>query len=129
MSFHLTSFALQAAWRWTWTTSLSALVLIGLIVFIRFICGKILPLRCHYGLWLCVVARLILPMAPASDWSIFNLNSRVVLQNEKAPDADPATPMAVGNANFSAAPSTPGRAHAGSLEELHGVSILDVLPG
>src|SRR5206468_607422 len=86
-------------------------------------------LRCHYALWLCVVFRLMLPVAPASEWSIFNLNSRIVLQSDKAPAARTSTGLAVANATgFSPVRSGPARPDSEPRVKVAGLSILDVLP-
>src|SRR4051812_9023444 len=63
---------LQEAFAWTLNTSFSALVLIGLIVLVEILFRKALPVRWRYVLWLCVLLRLMMPIAPASSMSIFN---------------------------------------------------------
>src|SRR5258705_4448 len=68
---------LQEAFAWTLNTSLSALVLIGLIVLVQILLRKALPVRWRYVLWLCVLFRLMLPIAPASSLSIFNATKLV----------------------------------------------------
>ena len=75
MSFHLLSHALASAFTWTWTTSLSATVLIALVLLIQVAFGKVLAPRWRYLLGLLMVLRFLLPAAPASPLSIFNLGN------------------------------------------------------
>jgi beta-lactamase regulating signal transducer with metallopeptidase domain len=78
---------LQSVFAWTWQNSLAATVLIGLVFLARLICRQRLPVRWQYALWLLVVGRLLLPVAPASRFSLFNLQS--LLRSDRV-QADPA---------------------------------------
>lgn len=65
---------IEAIFDWTWRSSLYASVLILLVVLVQFAFGKVLPVRWRYLLGFLVLLRLILPAAPESKWSIFNLS-------------------------------------------------------
>src|SRR5437867_13120509 len=56
---------LQATWQ--------AAVLAGLILLAQWMLGKRLSPGWRYGLWLLLVFRLLMPVAPQSAFSIFNL--------------------------------------------------------
>jgi beta-lactamase regulating signal transducer with metallopeptidase domain len=64
---------LNRAFAWTWQTSLQAAVLIALVAAVQALGRKVLPPFFRYGLWMLVVLRLLLPVAPSSPFSIFNL--------------------------------------------------------
>jgi beta-lactamase regulating signal transducer with metallopeptidase domain len=64
----------EAIFDWTWRSSLYASVLILLVFLVQFAFGKVLPARWRYMLGLLVLFRLVLPVAPESKWSIFNLS-------------------------------------------------------
>lgn len=66
---------LASIFEWTWKTSLSGTVLIGLVVVIQTLFRRILPPRWSYALWLLVVLRLMLPAVPSTSFSIFNLGN------------------------------------------------------
>ncbi len=67
---------LEAGLAWAGKTSLEATALIALVVVIQLVFRRSLPPRWRYALWLLVLLRLALPAAPASPWSVFNLESR-----------------------------------------------------
>jgi len=48
-------------------------VLVGLVLLVRVLLGDLLPARARYLLWGVVLARLLVPVFPASDFSVFNL--------------------------------------------------------
>src|SRR5262245_51634441 len=64
---------LQSMATWLWQTSLSATVLIGLVLLIQMLLKKYLSPQSVYALWLLVVARLMMPMVPSASFSVFNL--------------------------------------------------------
>ena len=99
MSLDFCSQVPAAAFGWTWRTSLHASVLIALVLLIVVIFRKWLSPAWCYGLWLLVVFRLLLPVAPPSPLSIFNLTklgpptlSSVKSQREFKPMQFPAEP-------------------------------------
>ncbi|MCR8631973.1 M56 family metallopeptidase [Paenibacillus radicis (ex Xue et al. 2023)] len=64
---------LQVFFDWVIRASLMASVLVVLIVMIKWMLrNKLLP-KWHYLLWLPVVIRLVLPWAPESSFSVYNL--------------------------------------------------------
>ena len=73
MSLSAIAAALEQFCLWTWQTSLHASVLIALVLVIQFAFGKRLPARLRYAFSLLVLLRLILPVAPATSFSVFNL--------------------------------------------------------
>jgi len=56
-----------------WKTSLVTAVLIGLVLLVQFAFQRLLRPRWCYALWLLVVLRMLMPAAPSSRFSIFNL--------------------------------------------------------
>lgn len=58
---------------WLMQTTVQASLLIFLILLVRLILRGKLAARCHYYLWLLLLIRLVLPWAPESRVSIFNL--------------------------------------------------------
>jgi beta-lactamase regulating signal transducer with metallopeptidase domain len=67
----------QALATWLVRTTLEGSVLILLVFLARRLLGKHLSPRSRAALWLLVVARLALPMAPASPASVFNIGHAV----------------------------------------------------
>lgn len=65
--------ALDSVLARVWETSLSATILIGLAVLTAACFGKWLPAWCRYGIWLLVLARLLVPVAPPAEFSVWNL--------------------------------------------------------
>ena len=64
---------LATLFDWAWRTSLQATILIVLVLLLtRFIKPLRYP-RVAYGLGVLVMARLLLPVAPASAWNVMNL--------------------------------------------------------
>ena len=82
---------LEVFFAWTWKTSLQASVLIALVWMIQFALGKWLTPRWRYALGLLVLLRLVLPVVPASNFSIFNLGRNLPAPSELviAPDTPP----------------------------------------
>ncbi len=58
---------------WLLRTSLEATVLIALVLLARFVFARQLAARARYALWMLVVVRLAMPVAPPSRFSVFNL--------------------------------------------------------
>ncbi len=75
MNLSTTNHLLESAFAWTWKTSAQATVLIALVLLVQFVFAKNLPPRWRYFLGLLILLRLVLPAAPASPLSIFNLAS------------------------------------------------------
>jgi beta-lactamase regulating signal transducer with metallopeptidase domain len=82
---------MEPIFDWTWTSSLYASVLILLVFLVQFAFGKWLPVRWRYLLGLLVLLRLILPAAPESKWSVFNLSKHFAPAGP--PSAVPAAPQ------------------------------------
>jgi len=64
---------LDPALRWLLVTSLQASILVVLVLGIQAALGRWLNPRIRYALWAIVVLRLLIPVVPASSWSVFNL--------------------------------------------------------
>jgi bla regulator protein BlaR1 len=64
---------LESAFTLIWQVSLRACVLIVAVLIVQILAGKRLPARFHYALSLLVFLRLLVPVTPASSWSVFNL--------------------------------------------------------
>src|SRR6267143_6256907 len=90
MTWLLPSF--DAGFDWLWKTSLYASVLIGLVLLIQLIFGERLPPRWRYALWLLVLLRLLMPVVPRSELSLFNLAARLKVQPTTVRVALPAMP-------------------------------------
>ncbi len=58
---------------WLLDSTVQASVLICLILVVKGLLGKKLPVGWHYWLWLLLVARMVMPWAPQSRISLFNL--------------------------------------------------------
>ncbi|MCF7958200.1 MAG: DUF3887 domain-containing protein, partial [Phycisphaerae bacterium] len=67
--------SIRYIFEWVMLTSMQASILIGLILIIQAGLRGRLAGRWHYGLWLLVVIRLIMPWVPQSRLSIYNLTS------------------------------------------------------
>ncbi|HVC93036.1 MAG TPA: M56 family metallopeptidase [Pirellulales bacterium] len=61
---------------WVLRTSWQASAVAMLVLLVQAACGRVLPARWRHALWWLVVARLLLIVAPTSDWSLFNLARR-----------------------------------------------------
>lgn len=58
-----------------WEASLSATVLMALGLAVL-VCFRGMPVWCRYGIWLLVLARLLVPVAPPAGFSVWNLAER-----------------------------------------------------
>lgn len=114
--------ALETIAAWIWETSWQASVLVALVLLVQWLFGRKLAPRWRYGLWLLVVARLALPVAPESPLSVFNWVrvspvaeppftvaapdrfGRAVEDDVVQPRSEPA-PLAVSGAETSLAPA------------------------
>ncbi|TVX86832.1 M56 family metallopeptidase [Paenibacillus agilis] len=80
---------IQQAFEWIIETTIMASLLVILIVFIKAMLRNKLSPRWHYLIWLAVGLRLILPWAPESSFSIYNL---LVFNNTiETPAANPSS--------------------------------------
>lgn len=68
----LTSIGISA-WNWLGKVSLQVALLVCIILLVQVLLRRYLPGRWRYALWLLVIARLTIPWAPESRWSVFNL--------------------------------------------------------
>ena len=64
---------LQPVLEWVWEGSVQASIMIGLIVVLLWLLGKWFSPKFAYCLWMLLIVRLILPWAPQSDFSLYNL--------------------------------------------------------
>lgn len=92
MSLLPSSGLMDALWAWTWKTSVEASVLVVLVVVIQTLLGGVLAARARYVLSFLVLCRLLLPVAPPSRLSVFNLGSAASMPEWVVParDANPA---------------------------------------
>lgn len=67
--------SLSAIFSWILKTSLMASVLVGLILMVKFVLKDKLNIKWQYMIWFILILRLILPWAPESSFSLFNLLS------------------------------------------------------
>jgi len=76
------SFVLEIApiFDWLTKTTLHASVIVLIVIAVRYLLSKRLAPRWHYYLWLLVIARMLMPVAPQSALSIFNLIGAVTEQ-------------------------------------------------
>ncbi|MDB6037179.1 MAG: hypothetical protein JWM99_1020 [Verrucomicrobiales bacterium] len=106
----------EVVFRWILQTTWQAAVLVGLIMLAQRLLRRCLAPSWRYGLWLLLVARLLMPVVPPSAFSIFNLtgidraNSRGDVR-EPAPLVGADVSFPVHNFN-----RTPNRNFAGEKE-------------
>jgi beta-lactamase regulating signal transducer with metallopeptidase domain len=62
-----------AVLSWLWQASWHAAVVVGLVLVARLAIGRAVPLRWRHALWVIVLCRLAMPVAPDSRASVFNL--------------------------------------------------------
>src|SRR2546426_3790971 len=91
MTFDQLNQAFDAFCKWTFNTSVQATALIALVWLAQWLFGKRLPPRWRYALSVLVVLRLILPVVPSSDLSLFNLWNRSLPSQSSQAIADFAT--------------------------------------
>ena len=68
---------LSSFMRWLVVSTSQASVLICLILAVKVLLRNRLPARWHYWLWLLLIVRMVMPWAPPSSISVFNLTSSV----------------------------------------------------
>lgn len=82
--------------HWVVEVSFMATVMVLLILVIRALLKHRLPIKWQYGLWLLLIVRLLLPWAPESSLSLFNLFPFIHQDSWQAPvklaDPEPALP-------------------------------------
>jgi beta-lactamase regulating signal transducer with metallopeptidase domain len=69
---------LEKAFTCAWQASLAASLLVGVILLASLVFRQALPPRWRYALWLLVIVRLLVPAAPSSRWSVFNVGSHLL---------------------------------------------------
>ncbi|HEV8378470.1 MAG TPA: M56 family metallopeptidase [Tepidisphaeraceae bacterium] len=65
--------SLSSVGEWLLRSSWQAAVLALIIFAVQWLAGSRLSARWRYNLWMLVVLRLLLPVVPASEWSVHNL--------------------------------------------------------
>ena len=96
--------SLATFFQWLLKVTLQGSLLVCLILLIKIVLRERLPTRWHYCLWLVLLMRLVLPWAPQSRLSIYNLIPRSLSSHRALPtptedgrlDATPATRRATG---------------------------------
>lgn len=63
---------LEPVSAWLVRTSWQAAVLVAIVAGVQLVFGRLLAPRWRYALWMLVVVRLLMPVLPASRWSVFN---------------------------------------------------------
>ena len=89
MSTDLVPAFLDALLRASW----QATVLVAVVLLLQRLFGRWLTPRWRHALWLIVVARLLLPVAPASPWSAFNLAPTLPVRLTARPASASLTPV------------------------------------
>ena len=89
MNFQTLDQMLNAGFELTWRTSLQATVLVGLVLLIQVMFKRMLTPRWRYLFGLLVLLRLVMPVVPASPFSIFNLSSHISSAHPNLPDPVP----------------------------------------
>jgi len=67
---------LSSFFRWLLISSMQVSVLVCLILAIKAVIRGRLAVRWHYWLWLLLLARMVMPWAPESSFSVFTLVSQ-----------------------------------------------------
>jgi beta-lactamase regulating signal transducer with metallopeptidase domain len=96
---------LQAAFDWTWRTSLQTSILIVLVLLLQRLLGRWLTPRLRYALSILALCRLLLPVAPASSFSLENLFAST---HQPVPSRPPPTPAAASNSETATLVPAPG---------------------
>lgn len=94
---------LTVVFKWVLYSSVMASILAGVIILLKWLIKDRLGVRWQYGVWFLVMLRLIIPYAPQSNFSAFNLfyiigeknNSPVSIIITAWEDHSPATSIAV----------------------------------
>ena len=86
---------LSSFFKWLLVSSLQVSVLVCLIMAIKAVVRRRLAVRWHYWLWLLLLARMVIPWAPQSSFSIFTLisQSKKIFIVERTPEVIPAAAM------------------------------------
>ena len=63
---------------WLLRTSVQATVVLAIVLIVRSAFRRVIAPRWTYLLWLLVIARLVLPVTPASPFSVFNIGKALV---------------------------------------------------
>lgn len=115
---------LEAAFAWTWKTSLQATVLIALVMAAQFMFKRMLAPRWRYALGLVILFRLVMPVVPSSSFSIFNLGN---LPSPKPRTTSESTPVTV-HESIPARPQSaiPMTANAGYAQQAEAASLVSV---
>ena len=75
--------------NWLCRTTVQASWIIVLILFVQFVARGRLSARWHYCLWLLLIIRMVMPWAPASRASLFNLVPHSLTSAQPDTAADP----------------------------------------
>ncbi|MBN2456554.1 MAG: right-handed parallel beta-helix repeat-containing protein [Sedimentisphaerales bacterium] len=83
---------LSSFFKWLLVSSIQVSVLVCLILAIKAVVRRRLEVRWHYWLWLLLLARMVIPWAPQSSFSIFTLisQSKKIFIAEQTPEVIPA---------------------------------------
>ncbi|WP_020061320.1 M56 family metallopeptidase [Bacillus sp. 123MFChir2] len=73
MSVEILNSQLTQVFNWILESSLMASILVGIILFIKLVLKNKLTPRWQYIVWIIVIFRLLLPSAPESSYSIYNI--------------------------------------------------------
>ena len=81
-------FEISVFFHWLITTTIQASIIICIVMAVKVVFSSRLAPRWHYWLWLLVIVRMVLPSAPQSVFSVFNLipsRTQVSQNNEVLP--------------------------------------------
>lgn len=89
MNFQTLDQILKVCFEFAWQTSLQATILIGLVMLIQVLFKRMLSPRWRYLFGLLVLLRLVIPVVPASPFSIFNVGERISLNQPTLSESIP----------------------------------------
>jgi len=102
--------SLRPLLQWLLRTSVQASTLVGLVLLVQWVFRRRISAGWRYGLWMLVLVRLMLPAAPRSGLSLFNVLPSGLLDVDRTEQvaAAPHRPAPAGRAEPETAPLTPG---------------------
>ncbi|MGH7601527.1 MAG: M56 family metallopeptidase, partial [bacterium] len=89
---------LEPFFSWLLQTSWQASILAALILVLQRVFRKSLPPAWSFGLWLILIVKLLLPVSPSSQFSLFNFVSieKLILNDQRAAEEDSRQGIGIG---------------------------------